>query len=329
MSDTAISQADIAAKKALPQIVFQTLPIAQLAAGDLPHDTGAGDGHSSKESSIILPIIVCASSKKARYIVLDGYKRFYYLKKLRHKNVPCGVVKSLLPEDERLLLRLKLNAGRRFALKEKLAFLKAFSSRYSQETIAHAISILGISEQEKIMLSTLASAQKELINAVAKEQLHIHSIRQLMLMSKMDQHAFLKAFKNAQLSFQTQREFLEWLIDISYAEKSSVRSILAHSKIQAILRNRRINWPQRIEKIREILYHRRYPRRAALEKKWRTLAAGVNPRPSIVHFIPSPSFEKNRLELRITLSKPQTASELFSDLAKIPNSTWKSLMYPG
>jgi len=188
---------------------------------------------------------------------------------------------------------------------------------------------MGMSDQEKATLAPLMSAGKPMIEAVAGGKLHPGVLTMFLLLSPSDRSAFLKTFSAAQLSFQTQREFLEWLSEIAYSESVSVGSILKDKKILDILNNKKLNWPQRIPRIRDILYHRRFPRLATLEKKWKKLATHSNPMLSNVQFSPSPAFEKNKLEIRINLTEPETATEIFTKLAQVPQETWKNLIYPG
>jgi len=187
---------------------------------------------------------------------------------------------------------------------------------------------MGGAEQDMIMLSPLFSAGSHVLNAVDSGALHPALLKTFMLLPRTDQKAFLTAFDGAGLSFQTQREFLEWLTELSYTERLPVAQILGRQDIRSIVHNTRLNWPQRIEKIRNILYERRYPRLSAARELWKKNAAAANPSPSSIQFIPSPFFEKNKLEVRCTLTDPAAARDIFTRLALVPPETWHTLIYP-
>jgi len=136
------------------------------------------------------------------------------------------------------------------------------------------------------------------------------------------------------LSLQTQREFLEWLPEIAFARKTSVRSLVHSSDIRKITSNSMINNPQKIEALRSLLHSWKFPRFDEALKKWKLLAGATtrtvlgNEPSSKVVFVPSPAFEMNKLEVRITLNHAPAAKEVFQKLSDIPQTTWSQLIYP-
>jgi hypothetical protein len=47
-----------------------------------------------------------------------------------------------------------------------------------------------------------------------------------------------------------------------------------------------------------------------------------------VRFIPSPGFEKKRLEIRLTIENADEAREIFRSLSKIEPGVWDELLFP-
>ena len=178
------------------------------------------------------------------------------------------------------------------------------------------------------MLSPLLACRKAVVDAVASGALHAGLVKTFLLLSRSDQDGFLETFRRARLSFQTQREFLEWLTEIAFIQKTPVRKVLGHPEIRKLLRSRKLNWPQRVQKLRGILHTQRFPRLSAAEKTWKAVAKSANPNPSRVQFVPSPFFEKNRLEVRIVLTEGLSAKGLCGELAALPEATWRRLIYP-
>ena len=67
----------------------------------------------------------------------------------------------------------------------------------------------------------------------------------------------------------------------------------------------------------------------ALKQKWSYMVNKVNPDQRRIRFNVSEAFEKNRLEIRITLDEAEKATELISKLGSISKDTWERLIYPG
>lgn len=92
--------------------------------------------------------------------------------------------------------------------------------------------------------------------------------------------------------------------------------------------------PQKIEAVRALLHSWKYPLYDKALKKWKKLAAATsrsvleNEPSSKVVFVPSPAFEMNKLEIRITINHAPAAKEIFQKLSDVPQSTWSQLIYP-
>jgi hypothetical protein len=127
---------------------------------------------------------------------------------------------------------------------------------------------------------------------------------------------------------QTRRELAEWLPEIAYRENVSVDGVINSEKIQAILNNEKLNAPQRAEKLREEFYRMRFPEFSKLQERWKRAASVANPSPSKVRFIPSPGFEKKRLEIRLTIENAEEAREIFGALSRIEPRVWDDLLLP-
>jgi ribosome maturation protein Sdo1 len=128
---------------------------------------------------------------------------------------------------------------------------------------------------------------------------------------------------------QQQRELVEWLPEIAFAEEKSICALLKESQISEILQNQSINQPQKAQKIRDLIFEKRFPDLVALKQKWSYMVNKVNPDQRRIRFNVSEAFEKNRLEIRITLDEAEKATELISKLGSISKDTWERLIYPG
>ena len=136
---------------------------------------------------------------------------------------------------------------------------------------------------------------------------------------------FLKAHR---FTTQTQRELSEWLPEIAYRENVAASDIINSENIQSILKNEKLNAPQKHQKIRDELYKKRFPEYSKLQEKWKKTAAAANPAPPKVRFVPSSGFEKKRMEIRLTIESAEEAEEIFNALLKIEPRVWDELLYP-
>jgi len=142
---------------------------------------------------------------------------------------------------------------------------------------------------------------------------------------KTDIDDFLNSYR---FTSQTKRELAEWLPEIAYRENASVSHIINGENIQSILKNEKLNNPQKLQKIRDELYRMRFPEYSKMQEQWKKTAASANPVPSKIRFIHSPAFEKKRVEVRLTIESAEEAKEVLNALSKIEPQVWDELLYP-
>jgi hypothetical protein len=172
---------------------------------------------------------------------------------------------------------------------------------------------------------TCSSAARD---AVFSGRLHIENVPDFERLNPSDRSLFLRFFEGLQLSLQTEREFLEWLPEIAYSGNRTLAAILESEDLTKVKNDIVPSAPQKIQKIRAILFALRFPNYDAALKKWKQISAKTFGETSGVSVVPSPYFEKNRLELRISISGPSEALAVLEKLALIPVGTWESLIDP-
>jgi len=143
-----------------------------------------------------------------------------------------------------------------------------------------------------------------------------------------DKNVIAEFFEKIPFTRQTQREIGEWVPEIAYREKVSVKDILDGENILSILHSEKLNNPQKSQKIRDELYKKRFPMFSQMQTKWKKAAAAINPNPSKVQFIPSPGFEKKRLEIKVTVESGEEAGKIFNSLAQIDVDKWDEVVFP-
>jgi hypothetical protein len=183
-------------------------------------------------------------------------------------------------------------------------------------------------------LKPLASCSEDIIDAVAEGRINIRNAEDFSLLEKQDRTAFLETFKDLALSQQAQRELLEWLPEIAFSRNISVSDLLKSKEMYDILENKTLNAPQKIEGVRDIAHSWKFPAFGGALKTWKQTASTTaravleNEPSSQVVFLPSLAFEKNRLDIRISIAHAGAAKEIFERLSRVPQSTWAHLIYP-
>jgi hypothetical protein len=232
------------------------------------------------------------------------------------------------------LLRIALNKDRAMHLRERICYVRWVNNHIPQNDAEAIANELGFSAQVRHDVQPLLACTDEIIDAVISGEIHSKLVPEFCQLQPADQSAFLAFFNGLILSQQMQREMLEWLPELAYAQECTVAELLHKEPIQAIVNNPGLNGPQKIETLRNYIYGQKYPLYSEALKTWKKTSAATiktvlkNEPSSQIVFIPAPAFEKNRLEIRISIAHAKAAHEIFSKLADIPQSTWSELMYP-
>ena len=295
---------------------------------DLPEklsDLSSLENGNSTEN-LLLPIIVFNDGN--RYVVIDGCKRFVCMVQSGRKVCACGVIRSVQDSKSAGLLRIYLNRGRVLSFKEKFLFLRWLKENLSEKEYSIRIAELGIQDRERHNLEQLMFCSNEVLEAVERGYVDPANAPDMIHFSESDCGAVLQYLSRFSFSRQMQRELLEWLPELAFRNKCSIKQILEHEDLRNIMENGKLNDPQRVRKIRDILFALRFPHLVVAKKRWDKIVREVNPDHSRVHFQSSEAFEKNNLEIRISISSPEQASTILHQLCSISSEKWEQLIYP-
>jgi hypothetical protein len=278
-------------------------------------------------SARLLNPLLVSDNGSGTYAIIDGCKRHAYLQRESIAECACGIVPSLTPVQQGLV-RLLLNRGRALSIREEFLFyswLTTFAGFKEKNDINR---YMDIPWNRMTDFDGLLSGPADVCNAVLENRLHARNAADFRLLSEKDRIYFLEIFKGLGLSLQTEREFIQWMPEIACARKNSIKDFSGFKEIETITKDASLNAPQKIQKINSLLRSLRYPGFDSACKNWNRLANDVNPDASNVHFIASPYFEKNRLEVRLVFSGPQEVSETLKKLSGIPQTAWAGLINP-
>jgi hypothetical protein len=273
------------------------------------------------------PIIAIPDTDNS-FTIIDGCKRYAHAKENNRPLLPAMVIRTPCDAFTRGILRIALNMHRPAYLHEQFLFFSWLRKNCPEERFESTACKAGFSYKNITQLSKLMTCEKYVKEAVFEGILDLSLIELFMVFNAEDQRCFLNAFKEMKLSLQTQREWLDWLPEIAYTGKTSISEIISEPEIKEILENTTLNGPQKIQKIRILLYKCRFPRFSEALARWKKEAAACNPDPAHVSFIPHPNFEKNRLTISITVTESEQAAEICKKLATLSQEQWQTLLYP-
>ncbi len=274
----------------------------------------------------LVPIIVYQSS--GHFTVIDGCKRLMSAQKKGFEECLCGIVTPSPDNQGAALLRIILNCRRKLSFREKYLFIGWLKKNCSMKQYSEICKLLSPDKTEIFEFEQLLLCDKTVFEAVACGALEACLAPEANSLEQSDRSAILDFFRRYRFSRQTQRELLEWLPELAFRENRSVRELLNSEWLKQIENNEKLNGPQKIEHICTAIFNRRFPLLARTKAFWKDLAATLNPDPSNVTFRHYEAFEKNRLEIKVSLSSAAEAKNIFSRLSGISEQQWSRLIYP-
>lgn len=280
---------------------------------------------NSRQFELIAPLIVAARDP-AHFVIIDGCKRLETFRRLGESEISCVVVDSASDPIRQGLLRIMLNRGRELHLGERLLFLRWLRGNFSEAQYRAHAEAMNVGNRERHDLENLLDCDEEVVSAVENGSLHPGLATDFSIFPKDERPSLLEFFSTFSFSYQTQREMLDWLSEICYRDQIGLKDLL--DEVDPIVSDTHFNVPQKIEKVREHFFIRKFPLYSGALEKWRRDALRLNPDKRFVQFAPCPGFEKNRLEIKLTFTDPNLAADIARRLGAITLDQWESLISP-
>ena len=283
-------------------------------------------GVSPTSAVAVYPILV-SRENDGTFTIIDGCKRFASMSSTQ-ANVQCLVADNDLTSLACMFLRITLNISRTLSLPEKVLFVKWLHTHCDESLYMSVVSKPPFILKECREIERIASITPELLALIDRTALEISVAQDFVVLVEQSRDAIRELFTALQFSRSTQRELIDWLPEIAYTKKTTVRDLIGSPEVATIISHQSLNAPQKVQKIRDHFFAFRYPKLMTVKEEWLALARKINPLPSRCQFIPSEAFERNRLEIKLTVTKHEEIELLLEKLKNIPSEQWDKLIYP-
>lgn len=258
---------------------------------------------------------------KAGFIdIITGYRRIMALKALNWDRVPCiELTDSGISDNDLLILNLYDNiCTRRFNYVEKGMILNRLLMFFTKGEIYQTyMNILGISNRrEADLLSQIQDLDDDVKNIIASDSLSIKTIESLFELGYPARNKILAWITNLKLNFNQQALFIEYIIDISIREETSIQELLDEEIFVSLMAKEEQNTPQKAKRVIDLLRARRMPVLTKNEKTFTRQVSNLN-LPKNVRIKHTPFFEGADYLLEISFKDGGRLKDTIEALARI------------
>jgi len=261
---------------------------------------------SVREHGILQPPLVMVN-KGDTFVVLSGMKRLRALRLAGGEETPCRVVAADI--EKSALLRLILEEQRwhtPLTISEKAFFLALAKRFLSPERLNRIYPLLSVSprSEETAKLLALTNLPPEILRAAHEGRISTATTQALTILSAEDRQAVFTRLTEIQLGDNKQKRFLQLLAEVRNLRQETLTTILQLQEIIYIFSDKRMNPPQKSQRLLDTLAALAAPESSASEcqfRQWQSslaLPAGAR----IEH---SPAFENDALRLILPFARQQ------------------------
>jgi ParB family chromosome partitioning protein len=255
-----------------------------------------------------------------RHQIICGYKRIRALQALGVSSAPCQLVPPETGDAACLLLSLHDNISHRELNPiEKSLAVKRLLSYYREEKIVSDFLPL-IQLQPHITqlraYQLLCLLDKEIRDALVAGIIDVHSALSLARLDPESRACLAYLLINLRLSVSKQAEVITSVVEIGLRDGVLPQAVAGDPAIQAILKNDKLNRPQKGDAILRLLREKRYPLLTAKEKQVKGMLSKVR-LPRGVSIALPPFFEDNRYCLSVYFTGWPELKERLDELDSI------------
>jgi hypothetical protein len=275
---------------------------------------------SVQRVGLLEPLLV-REQDDGRYQVICGFKRAEALRLLAVPEAEAFVYpQGALDNLQALMLQVGHNLTRPLNLVEKaqaLEKLLAFGCP-EREVIDQYLPLFGLQPTVRILkqITGLMGLEQGLQEYLVRKNLSLSASARFLHLDKDDQRAIIPLLEALRPGENRVKEIVSFLREISLRDGVSVSSLLASEEIREILDDQDAQRPQRIEQLRKILKHMRFPLLTAMEEKFAVYKQSLSLPPQI-SFYPPPFFEGDQFRMELRFKDVRQLRELVTRLGQI------------
>ena len=244
--------------------------------------------------------------------VVAGYRRLLALRELCWSDTVCKILPDDFPPLEALLLNLHDNLVHRHLNSVEKGMVLHRLTRFltKEEIVSNFMPILGIPSNRQALEQFLGLEELEetIRISVATERLSPRVAGLMCSLGRDDRLRINDLFVSLRWSFSQQWEATLWIVEIASREGRSIREVIENERVTEVLKNDKMNSPQKVRAIVRTLRERRFP---TLMESERSFKRGVSDLalPSRVRVIPPPFFEGADYKLEIVFREGKELKE--------------------
>jgi ParB-like chromosome segregation protein Spo0J len=267
---------------------------------------------SLKKVGLLNPPFLVAKSAGG-FDVVSGYRRILVARSFGWEKIFCRDLTDLkMATLDLLLLSVYENLSTRsFNEIEKAMVLKRLSPHVSHERLVRDyMPLLGLSPYETVLRTYLLLEELEepVRTSVAKGTISGQTAKLLLDLEAGSRLAIYECILDLRLNANYQKQLIEYLVEISEIENTSIPGILSRPPLTQMLKQEPTNTPQKTKSLLGALRIMRNPRVAAAEHRFQEQLSSIHlpPGTRIIH---SPFFEAPSFTLDMTFKNGRDLKE--------------------
>lgn len=230
---------------------------------------------SATKMGIIEPLVLQEREKK--YRIINGLERFFIARDLKLTSVPAYILKDELSSQE-LLTVILFAHPRPFSLAEKAKFLRIAVSlgMKPEEIIREFGPSLGINSPQLLeAYLSLLEYSPSLLSYISTRGFSLHQALCFQDLSEKEQDLLLKLTISLNFKGYDMYLIITNLKEIAIREGKTVFEEINSMCLNDILNDQRYTRSQKMHKVKEIIYRRRYPALSRINEKLKKLKKGL------------------------------------------------------
>lgn len=308
----------------LQQFPIETLHVNRIIPDEkfILSDRGPDDKLKSSIAGmgLITPLVVQKAHNQFRLVC--GYKRYTCIKNSGMADVPCYVVPEEIAYVDLLKLAIHENRTIRDFTPVEISAILFLAQKYGdmkgEEIIDQVIPLLGFGKNPKIydLYAPLRNLSDEWKRALENELVPPETAFLMNGVNQADQGAFLRLIETLRLGRNRQREFWALLADVARLQEKSVSDLLSGEEIRAVMEEEKLTHSQKTERLKELLWHWRYPKYSETRDRFEAILAEAKLPPDI-HLQPPAYFEGERFQVSFGFVSAKDFEEKIAILSRL------------